>query len=281
MIITVASGKGGTGKTTVAVNLARASGTDVQLLDCDVEAPNDHLFLHISEPEEEIFGVPIPEVNPSLCDACGDCSKFCQFNAIVTLKTGVLVFPELCHSCGGCVEICPHHALTEVNKRTGVIRTSTDGNIKLIQGLVDVGVSTVPPLIKAVKSRRKAGELTIIDAPPGASCPVIATIEGTDYVLLVTEPTPFGLNDLKLAVDMVRELKLPFGVVINRVGVGDDRVHQYCQKEDIAILLEIPDDRRIAEAYSRGELMVEALPEYNELFLSLLEKVSRLVQADQ
>lgn len=273
MIITVASGKGGTGKTTVAVNLARTAGKDVDLLDCDVEAPNDHLFLKVSEVAEEIFGVPIPEVNTSLCDACGECSQFCQFNAIVTLKTGALVFPELCHSCGGCVEICPKKALSEVNQRSGVIRTSTDGSIRLTQGLIDVGISTVPPLIKAVKTRRRRDVLTIIDAPPGTSCPVITAVEDADFVLLVTEPTPFGLNDLKLAVEMVRALKLKYGVVINRVGVGDERVHEYCRQEGISILLEIPDDRRIAEAYSRGELMVDALPEYRGLFLSLLAKV--------
>lgn len=276
MILAIASGKGGTGKTTLAVNLALALGSQVQLLDCDVEAPNAHLFLNGSEQEEDTVGILIPQVDESLCDACGECSLFCQFHAIVALKTKILVFPELCHGCGGCLEVCPQRAIREVSHRIGVIRTFRKDNITLIQGCLDIGVAMSPPLIRAVKARQHSGVFTILDAPPGTSCPVIATLQGADYVALVTEPTPFGLNDLKLAVEMVRELKLPFGVVINRVGVGDDRVHLFCEHEDIPILLEIPDDRRIAEAYSRGELIVEALPEYCRIFENLSESIMKL-----
>jgi MinD superfamily P-loop ATPase len=272
MIVAVASGKGGTGKTTVSVNLARVLGSDVRLLDCDVEEPNVHLFLKGSMTKEEIVTIPIPEVNESLCDGCGECGKFCEYHAIVTFGTAPLVFPEMCHGCGGCTMVCPQKAIREIDKRIGVVETLKAGNITLIQGRLDVGSAMAPPLIREVKAHLQNGVHAILDAPPGTSCPVIATLRETDFVVLVTEPTPFGLHDLKLAVDMVRELGIPFGVVINRVGVGDERVHVYCNEENIPIILEIPDDRRIAEAYSRGELIVESLPEYRGLFLSLIEK---------
>lgn len=276
MIIAVASGKGGTGKTTVSVNLARVFGSEVRLLDCDVEEPNAHLFLKGSKIKEEIVTIPIPQVDESLCDGCGECGKFCEYHAIVTFGTAPLVFPEMCHGCGGCTMVCPQKAIREIDKRIGVVETLQAGNITLIQGLLDVGSAMAPPLIRAVKAHLQNGLPAILDAPPGTSCPVIATLRETDFVVLVTEPTPFGLHDLKLAVDMVRELGIPFGVVVNRVGVGDDRVHVYCNEQNIPVILEIPDDRRIAEAYSRGELIVESLPEYRELFLNLIQKTMHL-----
>lgn len=276
MIIAVASGKGGTGKTTVSVNLARVLGSEVRLLDCDVEEPNAHLFLKGSKIKEEIVTIPIPQVDESLCDGCGECGKFCEYHAIVTFGTAPLVFPEMCHGCGGCTMVCPQKAIREIDKRIGVVETLQAGNITLIQGLLDVGSAMAPPLIRAVKAHLQNGLPAILDAPPGTSCPVIATLRETDFVVLVTEPTPFGLHDLKLAVDMVRELGIPFGVVVNRVGVGDDRVHVYCNEQNIPVILEIPDDRRIAEAYSRGELIVESLPEYRELFLNLIQKTMHL-----
>ncbi|NQU05669.1 MAG: P-loop NTPase [Calditrichaeota bacterium] len=273
MILAIASGKGGTGKTTVAVNLAKVVNSHVQLLDCDVEAPNDHLFLNGTVRNEVIVNVLIPSVDESLCDACGECSQFCEFNAIVSLKTTPLVFPELCHSCGGCLEVCPQKAIREVPHRVGVIQISEKDNITLTQGRIDIGVAMSPPIIRAVKERIQTRDYTIIDAPPGTSCPVIAAIKGVDFVALVTEPTPFGLHDLKLAIDMVREINIPFGVIINRVGIGDNRVHSLCEQEGIPILMEIPDDRRIAEAYSRGELIVEALPEYRQYFTDFLKQI--------
>ncbi|MGV8058770.1 MAG: ATP-binding protein [Smithellaceae bacterium] len=273
MIIAVASGKGGTGKTTVSVNLARTMGVRVQLLDCDVEEPNVHLFLKRDNVKEEIVTIPIPQVDESLCDGCGECSKFCEYHAIITLGTEPLIFPEMCHGCGGCARICPPKAISEVGRRIGVVETMKSENITLIGGRLDVGVAMAPPLIRAVKERLQNSLPAILDAPPGTSCPVIATIRDTDLVLLVTEPTPFGLNDLTLAVDMVRELKIPFGVIVNRMGSGDDRVHHYCEKENTPIFLEIPDDRRIAESYSRGILMVDALPEYRKLFQNLVKKI--------
>lgn len=274
MKIAVASGKGGTGKTTVSVNLARVLKTDVWLADCDVEEPNAHLFLKTSDPSEKIIGIPVPEVNEDLCSSCGECAKICQFSAMVTFGTTPLVFPEMCHGCGGCTLVCPPKAITEKNRRIGVIETSHMNNITLITGRLDVGVALAPPLIRAVKKRLPEGVPAILDAPPGTSCPVIAAIRDSDFVLLVTEPTPFGLHDLTLAVDMVKELNRPFGVIINRMGIGDDRVHEFCQKGNIPILMEIPDDRRIAENYSRGILMVDALPEYRSLFQNLIETIT-------
>ena len=273
MILAVASGKGGTGKTTFAVNLARVFDSPVQLLDCDVEEPNAHLFLNGTPLGKEIVSMPIPEVDESLCDGCGECGRLCQFKAIVAIKTTPLIFPELCHGCGGCAKVCPRHAIREIDHPIGVIEASRQGHISLIQGRLDIGVAMAPPLIRAVKKRLRPGVPAILDAPPGTSCPVVATLREVDFTLLVTEPTPFGLHDLKLAVAMIRDLEVPFGVAVNRCGVGDDRVHEFCLAEDIPILLEIPDDRRIAEAYSRGRLIVDALPEYRAPFVSLLDQI--------
>jgi len=280
MILAIASGKGGTGKTTVSVNLARVFGPDVQLLDCDVEEPNDHLFLRGTPRGEETVTIPVPQVDESLCDGCGECGRFCEYHAIVSFGAAALVFPEMCHGCGGCAKVCPKKAIRERGQRIGVVETMESGNVALIQGRLDVGVAMSPPLIRAVKARLRTGLSAILDAPPGTSCPVIATLRGADFVVLVTEPTPFGLHDLRLAVDMVRELRIPFGVVINRVGIGDDRVHVFCGNEGIPVLLEIPDDRRIAEAYSRGELIVEALPEYAAHFERLREALRERASTD-
>ena len=275
MILAVASGKGGTGKTSIAVNLAKVFGSPVQVLDCDVEEPNAHLFLRATLIGEEEISIAVPEINAAVCDACDDCVKFCQFNALASFCSTPLVFPELCHGCGGCTLVCPRDAIREMDFRIGVINTFVDENITLKSGCLDVGVSLASALVNSVKSRLDKGVTAILDAPPGTACPAVATLRGVDFVLLVTEPTPFGLHDLKLAVDTVRELRLPFGVVINRVGIGDDRVHRFCANEHIPILLEIPDDRRIAEAYSRGELIVEALPEYRAHFERLWQAITR------
>lgn len=277
MILSVASGKGGTGKTTVSANLAKVMNSDVHLLDCDVEEPNAHLFLKGVLNGEEVVNIPVPEIDKELCDGCGKCGKFCEYNALVSYGSVPIVFPEMCHGCGGCTLICPRKAIREVDKRIGVVEIRQDEHIKLVMGKLDVGVAMAPPLIRAVKKHLSEAQTAILDAPPGTSCPVIAAIRDTDFVLLVTEPTPFGLHDLKLSVDMVRELGLPLGVVVNRYGSGDDRVHEYCDQADVPVLLEIPDDRRIAEAYSRGQLIVDALPEYRDLFLELLNKTEGIV----
>jgi MinD superfamily P-loop ATPase len=273
MVIAVASGKGGTGKTTVSVNMARAFGAPVQLLDCDVEEPNAHLFLRSSIVESREVTIPVPCIDEFLCDGCGECSRFCEYNAIVALNSRAIVFPDLCHGCGGCAMVCPRNAIVETERRIGSIDKLRSEHIVLIQGCLDVGVPTAPPLIRAVKARLSADTPAILDAPPGTSCPVVTTLRSVDFAVLVTEPTPFGLHDLKLAIQMVRELEIPHGVVVNRVGIGDERIHLFCEAENIPILLEIPDDRRIAEAYSVGKLTIEALPEYREKFRKLVEDV--------
>jgi MinD superfamily P-loop ATPase len=273
MVIAVASGKGGTGKTTVSVNMARVILSPLQLLDCDVEEPNAHLFFKGTSRQSEAVTVPVPQVEESRCDGCGECSQFCEYNAIVALKTKAMVFPELCHSCGGCSLVCPWMAISESQRRIGVIETMQSDNITLIHGCLDVGVPTAPPLIRSVKTRLQPEITAILDAPPGTSCPVVTTIMQSDFIILVTEPTPFGEHDLKLAIEMVRELGIPHGVVINRMGIGDDRINTLCEREKIPILLEIPNDRRIAEACSRGELIVDALPEYRKAFEELARRV--------
>jgi MinD superfamily P-loop ATPase len=269
MILAIASGKGGTGKTTLAVNLARALNRPLQLLDCDVEEPNSHLFLPGTAADEEIVSIPVPQVDESLCDGCNECGRFCAYHAIVSYGAKPLVFPEMCHGCGGCMRVCPKRAIREVPQRIGVVESRQSGKIALVTGRLDVGSAMAPPLIRAVKERLRPGMPAILDAPPGTSCPVIAAVRGADFILLVTEPTPFGLHDLQLAVDMVRELAIPFAVAVNRAGSGDDRVHRFCAEAGIDIILEVADDRRIAEAYSRGELIVDALPEYRPSFAAL------------
>ena len=276
MIVSVASGKGGTGKTTVAVNLALVAGDRgraVRLLDCDVEEPNAHIFLRPEITERRVVTVPVPLVDESKCTACGECGKACQFSAIVSLGAKPLVFPELCHGCGGCGLACPADAISERPREVGKLERGRAGRVEFSGGHLRVGEAMSPPLIREVKRDIRGEGLAIIDAPPGTSCPVITAVRGSDYVVLVTEPTPFGMNDLVLAVETVRKLGLAFGVVINRSDIGDDRVLDYCAEEGIPVLAEIPDDRRIAEAYSRGQPTVKALPEYAGLFADLLGKI--------
>ena len=275
MILAVASGKGGTGKTSVAVNLARVLDAPVQLVDCDVEEPNMHLFLGGAPAGEEEIAITVPEFDGQKCDACDKCVEFCQFNALASVGKAPLLFPELCHGCGGCSLVCPKDAIRDKDFRIGTVATSHAGRITLKSGCLDVGVSRASSLVHALKQRIGDASTTILDAPPGTACQAVATLRGADFVVLVTEPTPFGLHDLRLAVDTVRELGLPFGVVINRVGTGDERVHRYCADAGIAILLEIPEDRRIAEAYSRGEVIVDVLPEYRVHFERLWRAIAR------
>ena len=276
MIIAVASGKGGTGKTTVAVNLARTFEGAVHLFDCDVEEPNANLFLQGAVECTEEVTLPVPAVDAAKCDGCNQCGKLCQYHAIASFGSQALVFPELCHGCGGCMLVCPRGAITETLRRIGVVETARKGSVAILTGRIDVGVAFAPPIIRAVKRHIGPGVTAILDAPPGTSCPVVTTLRSADAVVLVTEPTPFGLHDLTLAVETVRELGIPFGVVVNRVGVGDGRVHAYCAKEGIPVLLDIPDDRRIAEAYSSGRLLVDVLPEYRALFTGLWRAVGEL-----
>ena len=278
MIISIASGKGGTGKTTVATNLAVSLESDVQILDCDVEEPNSHLFIQPDIEEVKTITTPVPEVDMKKCNLCGKCGEICQFRAIVVIGKIVLPFPELCHSCGGCMEVCPEKAITETGRELGVIERGHRNGLEFVHGRLRVGEAMSPPLIRKVREYTRPGTLTIIDAPPGTSCPVIASMKGADFILLVTEPTPFGLHDLKLAVGAVRILGIPCGLVINRSDIGYDQVRKYAEEENISILMEIPFDRRIAEAYSRGEMIVDAMPEWKERFLALYHSIEKIVE---
>jgi len=278
MIISVASGKGGTGKTTVAVNLA-LSIDNVQFLDCDVEEPNAHIFLKPQIKEQKKAYIPVPEINESECVYCGKCAKVCVYNAIAVLpgqdvkKGTTLVFAHLCHGCGACSTLCPQGAIKEVNREIGVVELGYCGKIDFVHGKLNIGEAMSPPLIRQVKEQTNLKKTVIIDAPPGTSCPVVASVKDSDFCILVTEPTPFGLNDLILAVEVLRKIKIPFGVVINRADLGNNKTEEYCKKENIPVLMRIPFKKEIAMAYSKGEPMVMAFPEYKKDFQGLFNMI--------
>lgn len=282
MIISIASGKGGTGKTTVATNLALSLGEGVTLLDCDVEEPNAHLFLKVDITETEKVTTFIPVIDNELCTACRKCAEICRFNALTVVGDQVLVFGELCHSCGGCLEVCAEGAISEGARELGIIESGHHQALGFRHGRLRVGEAMAPPLIKKVRGDNVNGAGgIIIDAPPGTSCPVIAAMKGTDFVLLVTEPTPFGLHDLQLAVEAVRVLDIPCGLIINRSDMGNDEVEKYALQEGIPVLMEIPFDRKIAEAYSRGTPIVELMPQWSEKFRNLYQHIEKLALAGE
>jgi MinD superfamily P-loop ATPase len=276
MIVSVASGKGGTGKTSVAVNMALSVG-NVQLLDCDVEEPNAHLLLHPDLHKTEPVYSLIPMINEELCSHCGKCSSFCQYNALFTTSEKTLIFPELCHSCGGCAIVCPEKAITWRKNRIGTIDLGTAGDLTLVYGELEIGKPLAVPIIKAVKKHIEESKDVIVDSPPGTSCPFVETVRDSDFCVLVTEPTPFGLHDLKIAVEVLRKINLPFGVVVNRAGVGDRQVYDHCRKKNIRILLEIPYQRKIAEFYSKGVPFSVEMTEWKEKFQALHGELQELV----
>lgn len=279
MIISVASGKGGTGKTLVASSLALSLEGQVQLLDCDVEEPNAHVFLKPTFVKRESVCVPIPVVDEEKCSYCGKCSEVCAYNAIAAMKTSVLVFPELCHGCGACRYFCPEDAISEVGKEVGIVEIGRSNSIEFAHGKLNVGEAMAPPVIRKVKEQINGQGTVIIDIPPGTSCPVVESVRDSDFCLLVTEPTPFGLNDLTLMVEVTRKLDIPCGVIVNRAGVGDTKVQQYCLSENIPIMLTIPLDVQIAHNYSRGITLVEGFPQWRENFLDLYHRVTDIVRS--
>ncbi len=280
MIIAVASGKGGTGKTTVATSMGLAlSGRPVTYLDCDVEAPNGHLFLRPEFTRSKQVEMLIPDVDDAACDACGRCAEVCQYHAIVVLSGQTLVFPQLCHGCGSCTWNCPQHAIRESPRRLGLLQVGDAMyGVRFGRGILDIGEPMAVPVIRALKRwvPGREGEVVIRDAPPGTSCPVVETLRGADVVLLVTEATPFGLHDLRLAVKVVREMKLPAGVLLNRDGSGRAGVEAFCRESGIPILMRIPLERRIGEACARGVTLAAAFPEYRPRFRDLYAQLVEL-----
>jgi len=274
IIISVASGKGGTGKTTIATNMA-LSIAKAQLLDCDVEEPDSHLFLNTDLEKVEDVYLSVPVVDKEKCDFCQKCSKFCQYNAIAVLPSDILIFPQLCHGCGGCILVCPKGAITEEKRIIGIIEGGTSDGVEFYHGILNIGEPMATPVIKTLKKKIDKEKNVILDSPPGTSCPTIETIRGTDFCLLVTEPTPFGLYDLKLAVEVVKHLAIPFGVVINRDGIGDDRVEKFCMERNIPVLLKIPQNEDIARLYSNGQPFILEMPEWKEEFVRLFEIIRR------
>jgi MinD superfamily P-loop ATPase len=279
LIITVASGKGGTGKTMIATSLAVSLKDKYKttIIDCDVEEPNDHLFLKPDITGNYPVNMLVPWVDEDKCTYCGKCSQVCVYNAIAVLGKHIMTFPQLCHSCGACSYLCPEKAITEEPRQTGVVEWGNSNGIGFIRGVLTVGEAMAPPVIKKTIEHANGDGIFIRDVPPGTSCPVVEAAKGSDFCLLVTEPTPFGLNDLILAVETVKELDIPFGVVLNRAGIGNREVEDYCSKQDIPLMLTIPLDMEIARLYSKGITLVEGVPEWKDIFIKLFESIKELV----
>lgn len=277
MIVSIASGKGGTGKTTVATNLVMSLGVSCQLLDCDVEEPNAHLFLNPEIYKEDLVFKLVPKVDVLKCKLCGKCQEVCAYNAVAVIGEKHLVFPALCHGCGACQYFCPNKAIVEEKKEIGVVQLGRRDQVEFVSGRLNVGEAMAPPVIREVKKYINKDLDSIIDAPPGTSCPVIESVKGSDFSILVTEPTPFGLNDLKLGVEVLRKLSIPFGVIINRSDLGGMETVEYCKKEGVDILMNIPFEKKIAQIYSRGGLIIDEIPSYKEGFLKLWESVKKRV----
>jgi MinD superfamily P-loop ATPase len=286
MRIAIASGKGGTGKTTVAVNLAallaKIEDTTVTYADCDVEEPNGHIFLKPWIDSSEIVTIPVPVIDEERCTVCGACSSFCQYKAMATISNRVLIFDELCHGCGGCTLVCGENAIREIPREVGIVETGvtvtreSGAVVEFAQGKLRVKEIQAVPVIKAVKKRLPDGGISILDAPPGTSCPMVEAVRDSDLVLLVTEPTPFGLHDLEIAVETVRQLDMKSAVIVNRSDIGDDRVRRYCERENIEIIAEIPHSREIAETYSRGKLLAGRIDSFTTQIRIMIPRIFEL-----
>lgn len=282
MKIAIASGKGGTGKTTLSTNLTAflAEEETIVLVDLDVEEPNSGLFIQGELIKEEIKYKIIPEWKEDTCTLCGECQKNCNFHAVIQLGPQIMVFPELCHSCFACSELCTTSSLPMIQQRMGELKQIKNGNIHFIESRLDIGQEQAVPLIgqtiQYIDEKFSNDIVKIFDAPPGTSCPVIEATKDADFVILVTEPTPFGLHDLKLAVETMKELKKDFGVVINRFGIGNNNVVEYCEKDNIPVLARIVNSRKVAELYSKGKLIYTKIPEFKEELLKIKNYIFNL-----
>lgn len=284
MKLAIVSGKGGTGKTSLAVSLAlcAAGSESVCLLDCDAEEPDAHLLLHPVFDQEWPVNVLVPAINPKRCTGCGLCAQRCAFHALANVPPRPLLFPELCHGCGLCAALCPASAITEIPRQAGTLRGGKANGIEFVQGRMAVGEGMSSPLIRAVLKKAKPSVLTIVDGPPGTSCPMVAAVEDCDMAIIVTDPTPFGVHDLQLAVEALRKIRVPFAVVVNRVsGTADAGLHAWCVAEEIFILGEIPEDRRIAEAYSRGIPLWDSRPDLQPLLRQILAQAKTFGRPDK
>jgi len=277
MIISVASGKGGTGKTLVATSLALSLGKQVQILDCDVEEPNVHVLLRPTIVQSKPVCIPVPKIDKAKCTYCGECAKVCAYHALAVVKKLVLIFPELCHGCGACSYLCPAKAISEEGREMGVVELGCAGEIEFVQGKLTIGEAMATPVIREVKRHIDPTKTVIIDVSPGTSCPVVEAVRDSDFCLLVTEPTPFGLHDLSLAVDTVKVLGISCGIVLNRAGGTYNRIEEYCLEKDIPLLMRIPLDMGIARLYSRGATLVQGMPEWRGKFLELFHIIEEIV----
>lgn len=276
MKIAVASGKGGTGKTTFATALAEAAGKRTVFLDCDVEAPNSQIFLKLQNEVSEPVYIYIPEIDYERCSGCSNCVSTCRFNALINIKGTTVTLPEMCHSCGACLLVCPEGAINQLPRQIGVIRRDSRERIETARGLLNIGTPLAPPLIRAVKRYSRSDCLNIIDCPPGTSCPLITAVKGVDYVVLVTEPTPFGLHDLKLTVETMRQLELPFGVIVNRVESSKNCASDYCKAEAVPLLLQVAHSKEAAKGYAKGESILNSLPYLKRELKAVLQQISAI-----
>lgn len=281
MRITVTAGKGGTGKTTVATNLALALSEigKVQFLDCDVEEPDAHIFLKPRIDKQQLVWMKRPQINEDLCTCCGVCTELCAFNALAVLEDKILFYPQLCHGCGLCHLSCPEGAIEKVEHQIGVVESGRDDGFQFLQGILTIGDPLAPPIIGELKSYIDPEAISILDSPPGTACPAVEAVYNSDFAILVTEPTPFGLHDLKLAIKVCDSLNVPYGVVINRDGIGDAGVDEYCKENEILVLMKIPDDRNIAELYADGIPFISEIPGWTDRFVSLYRKIDKQIHS--